>query len=124
MRSVRFHVDKQAELQPDKIFMIAPEPKLELTYAQLKESSIKLGKQLLRMGFKKDDKVSFFMGNGYQTVKIFVGAMYSGLVIAPLNLLAQPSQLSYVLSHAEPKLVFVTELNQERLEEAVKKVSK
>lgn len=124
MRSVRFHVNKQAELQPDKVFMIAPEPKLELTYAQLKESSIKLGKQLLKMGIKKGDRVSFFMGNGYQTVQIFVGAMYSGLVIAPLNLLAQPSHLSYVLGHAEPKLVFVTELNRERLEEAVKEVSK
>jgi len=124
MRSVRFHVDKQAELQPDKVFMIAPEPKLELTYAQLQGSSIKLGKQLLKMGIKKGDRVSFFMGNGYQTVKIFLGAMYSGLVIAPLNLLAQPSQLSYVLGHAEPELVFVTELNRERLEEALKQVSK
>ena len=70
MRSVRFLVDKQADLQPDKVFMFAPEPKLELTYAQLQESSVKLGKQLLKMGIKKGDRVSFFMGNGYQTVKI------------------------------------------------------
>ncbi|MGC2692840.1 MAG: AMP-binding protein [Desulfobaccales bacterium] len=124
MRSVRFLVDRQADLQPDKVFMFAPEPKLELTYAQLQESSVKLGKQLLKMGIKKGDRVSFFMGNGYQTVKIFVGAIYSGLVVAPLNLLAQPSQLSYVLGHAEPKLVFVTELNRERLEAAVKDAGK
>ena len=124
MRSVRFLVDKQADLQPDKVFMFAPEPKLELTYAQLQESSVKLGKQLLKMGIKKGDRVSFFMGNGYQTVKIFVGAMYSGLIVAPLNLLAQPSQLSYVMGHAEPKLVFVTELNRERLEAAVKDAGK
>ncbi|MGD0216208.1 MAG: AMP-binding protein [Desulfobaccales bacterium] len=124
MRSVRFLVDKQADLQPDKVFVFAPEPKLELTYGQLKESSIKVGKQLLKMGIKKGDRVSFFMGNGYQTVKIFVGAMYSGLIVAPLNLLAQPSQLSYVLGHAEPRLVFVTELNRERLEAAIRDAGK
>ncbi len=94
MRSVRFIVDKQAKLQPDKVFMFAPEPQLELTFGQIKESSIKLGKQLLKRGIKKGDRVSLFMGNGYQPVKIFVGAMYSGLVVAPLNVLAQPSQLA------------------------------
>jgi len=124
VRSVRFLVDKQADLQPDKVFVFAPEPKLELTYGQLKESSIKVGKQLLKMGIKKGDRVSFFMGNGYQTVKIFVGAMYSGLIVAPLNLLAQPSQLRYVLGHAEPRLVFVTELNRERLEAAIRDAGK
>jgi long-chain acyl-CoA synthetase len=122
MRSVRFHVDKQAELNPDKVYLIAPEPKLELTFAQLKESSTKLGKQFLKMGLHKGDKVSFFMGNGYQTMKIFLGTMYAGLVVAPINLLAQPSQLQYVLDHSDTKLVFVTELNRERLEEALSQV--
>jgi long-subunit acyl-CoA synthetase (AMP-forming) len=71
------------------------------------------------MGLQKGDKVSFFMGNGYQTMKIFLGTMYAGLVVAPINLVAQPSQLRYVLDHSDTKLVFVTELNRERLEEAL-----
>ena len=124
MQTVRFHVDKQAALQPDKVFIIAPGPKLELTYAQLKESCINLGKRFLKMGLRKGDKVSFFMGNGYQTLKIFVGTMYSGFVTAPPNLLAQPSQLAYVLGHSDTKLVFVTEMNRDRLEEALKEISR
>ena len=32
MRTVRFHIDKQAELQPDKVYMFCPEPGIELTY--------------------------------------------------------------------------------------------
>jgi long-chain acyl-CoA synthetase len=122
MRTVRFQIDKQAESQPDKVFMIAPEPNLELTFSQLKESSIKLGKQLLKMGLQKGDKVSFFMGNGYQTMIIFLGTMYAGMVVAPINLVAQPSQLRYVLDHSDTKLVFVTELNRERLEEALREI--
>ena len=124
MRTVRFQVDKQAELQPDKVFMIAPEFKMELTYAQLKESSLRLGKHLLKMGLKKGDKISFFMGNGYQTMIIFLGTMYAGLVVSPINLMAQPSQLRYVLEHSDTKLVFSTELNRERLQEALQGVSR
>jgi len=39
MRTIRNHIDKRAQQEPDKIYMIAPEPKLELTYGQLKEDS-------------------------------------------------------------------------------------
>jgi acyl-CoA synthetase (AMP-forming)/AMP-acid ligase II len=124
MRTVRFWIDKQAQEQPDKIYMIAPEPGLKLTYSRLRIDSIKLGKQLLKKGIKKGDKVSFMMGNGYQTTKLFLGVMYSGMVIAPLNLQAQPSQLTYVLDHSDTKLVFVTEFQRERLESALQGVSR
>lgn len=124
MHTVRFHVDKNAEQQPDKTYMVVPEANLELTYAQLKQDSIKLGKKLLKMGISKGDKVSFMMGNGYQTTKLFLGVMYSGMVISPLNLQAQPTQLSYVLDHSDTKLVFVTEFQRERLEEALQRVDR
>jgi sulfoacetate-CoA ligase len=124
MRTVRYHIDEKATEQPDKNYMIAPEPKLNLPYSRLKADSIKLGKRLVKKGFSKGDKVSFMMGNGYQTTKLFLGAMYSGMVIAPLNLQAQPSQLSYVLDHSDTKVVFVTDFQKERLEEALHRVER
>ena len=45
--------------------------------------------------------------------------MYAGLVVAPLNLQAQPDQLTYVLDHSDCKLVFVTEFQHERLLKAL-----
>jgi long-chain acyl-CoA synthetase len=117
-------VDKQAAEQPDKVFMVATEPQLSLTYAQLRQSCIRFGKELSKMGLVKGDKVSFMMGNGYQTAKIFLGAMYSGLVIAPINLQAQPSQLSYVLDHSDTKLIFVTDFQHEALMEAMSRVTR
>jgi acyl-CoA synthetase (AMP-forming)/AMP-acid ligase II len=62
------------------------------------------------------------MGNGYQTNKIFLGAMYSGFVIAPLNLKAQSSHLEYVLDHSDAKLVFFTQDQKERLETGLKRI--
>ena len=33
--------------------------------------------------------------------KIFLGVMYAGFVIAPLNLRVQPAQLEYVIDHSD-----------------------
>ncbi len=98
--------------------MFAPEPNLTLTYAQLKNDSIELGKYLYKKGLQKGDKISFMLDNGYQTTKIFLGTMYVGLVVAPLNLMSQPSQLEYVLAHSDTQLVFFTVDHKERLEKA------
>ncbi|MCP4630366.1 MAG: AMP-binding protein [bacterium] len=114
----------QAEKVPDKVFMFAPEPRLTLTYAQLKHESIELGKYLYQKGLQKGDKVSFMAGNGYQTAKIFLGTMYAGLVAAPLNLLAQPSQLEYVIKHSGTRLVFFTADQKERLQKAARLVDR
>ena len=122
MRTIRYLIDKRAKNEPDKVFMIAPEPGLILTYAQLKEDSVCFGESLMKLGLKKGDKISFMLGNGYQTTKIFLGTMYAGLVVAPLNLMAQPSQLEYVLDHSDTQLVFFTEDQKEKLEAAVGKV--
>lgn len=124
MRTVRYHIEHNDNEQPDKVYLIAPEPKLELTYAQLKADSVALGKQLVKMGLKKGDKVSFMAGNGYQTAKLFLGVMYAGMVVAPLNLQAQHSQLVYVLEHSDAKLVFVLEEHKKRLEEALAEVNR
>ncbi len=124
MRTIRHYIDHWAGTVPDKVFMFAPEPDLELTYAQLKAESERLGRYLSKRGINKGDKISFMQGNGYQTTKLFLGTMYAGVVIAPLNLMAQPSQLEYVLQHSDTKLVFHTKDQKERLESACKKVDR
>lgn len=124
MPTIRHFIDRRAEDTPDRIFMIAPEPGLSLTYGRLKEDSATLGKHLMRLGLAKGDKVSYMLSNGYQTTKIFLGAMYSGFIIAPLNLMAQPSQLEYVLEHSDTKLVFYSGNQKEKLEAALEKVER
>ncbi len=124
MPTIRYFVDKRAKEHPEKIYTIAPEPGFRLSYLQLKEESIRLGKHLLKLGLKRGDKISFILGNGYQTVKIFLGTMYSGIVIAPLNLMSQPSHLEYVLNHSDTKLVFFSQEHKERLTAAVNKVDR
>ena len=118
MRTIRYYIDKIALREPDKIFMIAPEPGLYLTYGQLQKDSVKLGKHLTKLGLQKSEKVSFMLGNGFQTTKIFLGAMYAGFVIAPLNLRVQPAQLEYVIDHSDTKLVFFHRRSERQITES------
>ena len=124
MRTIRHHIDMRATEEPDKVYLFAPEPNLSLTYAQLRRDSVAFGKYLYQKGLQKGDKISFMLGNGYQTTKIFLGTMYAGLVIAPLNLMIQPSQLEYVLDHSDTHLVFFTADQKERLQKAVRSVDR
>ena len=124
MRTIRHYIDMHAAKEPDKIYMFAPEPNLTLTYAQLQHDSIELGKYLNNKGLQKGDKISFMLGNGYQTTKIFLGGMYAGLVVAPLNLMSQPSQLEYMMAHSDTRLIFFSADHKERLEKAAHKVDR
>ena len=124
MRTIKYYIDKMALYEPERIFMIAPEPGIFLTYGQLQQDSERLGKHLTKLGLQKGEKVSFMLGNGCQAAKIFLGAMYSGFVIAPLNLRTQTSQLEYVIDHSDTKLVFFTEDHKGKLEKTLKRVNR
>lgn len=124
MRTVKKFIELQAEKRPDKVYLFAPEPGLELSYDHLRQDSETLGKYLYSLGLAKGDKVSYMLSNGYQTAKLFLGVMYSGLVIAPINLVAHPSQLEYVINHSDTKVIFVSRDNLEKLNAALLKANR
>jgi acyl-CoA synthetase (AMP-forming)/AMP-acid ligase II len=107
-RTIRHYVDLRAREQPDAPYLIAPETGLTLTYAQLKRDSEELGRHLAAQGLAKGDKVALLLHNGYQAARLLIGVMYAGYTVTPLNLLAQPAQLGYVLEHSDAKLVFTS----------------
>ncbi|MCP4691106.1 MAG: AMP-binding protein [Desulfobacterales bacterium] len=124
MRTIRHYVDKHALERPDKIFLTAPEPNLEISYARLKESAAEFADFLHGRGARKGDAVGFLLGNSYQSARIIIGAMYAGMVVAPLNLQAQQDVLKYVLDHSDAKLVFTSGEHLARLEKALSEVTR
>ena len=97
METLRTLIDRSAQDRPHDVYLIAPEPDLQLTFAQLHSDSQTLSNSFLGMGLKKGDSIALMLNNGYQTAKIFLGALYGGFTIVPLNVQAQPSHLSYIL---------------------------
>jgi acyl-CoA synthetase (AMP-forming)/AMP-acid ligase II len=119
MRTIRHYVDLRAAEQPSATWLIAPETGATMTYAQLQRDSRDLSRYLLGLGLNKGDKVALMLHNSYQTARLLIGVMYGGFMVAPLNLLAQPSQLAYVLEHSDTRVVFTSEEFAERLKAAL-----
>ncbi|MFJ1258559.1 AMP-binding protein [Cupriavidus sp. CuC1] len=124
LRTIREYVDFQAAERPDALYLIAPEPGLSMTFAGLQRASRELARFLLAQGILRGDKVAMLMQNGYQTCRLLIGVMYGGFCATPLNLLAHPSQLEYVLNHSDAKIVFVAPDQLERLNAALANVTR
>ncbi|MGO4812272.1 AMP-binding protein [Cupriavidus sp. 2MCAB6] len=124
LRTIREYVDFQAAERPEAIYLIAPEPDLSMTFAGLRSASRELARFLLGQGIRKGDTVAMLMHNGYQTCRLFIGVMYGGFCATPLNLLAHPSQLEYVLNHSDARIVFVAPDQLERLNAALANVTR
>ena len=116
MDTLRNIIDRLAQDRPEDVYLVAPEPGLQLTFAQLRDDCRALAGSLLAMGLKKGDRVAYMLDNGYQTAEIFLGVLYGGFVITPLNAQAQSSHLAYVVKQSGTRLILASPHYRERLE--------
>ena len=110
--------------QPDRPFLIAPETGRVLTYGEIDRQARLLVSYLALCGLKKGSKVALYLPNGYQAMLLFLASMIGGFVIAPLNLLAQRSQLAYVLEHCDCEVLFTTKDHEPALAAALADVKR
>ncbi len=106
-QTVQSIIDHQASTQPDATFLISPENDLKLSFGQLQTNARLIENQLDAMGLQKGEKIAFLMNNGLWTANLFLGTMYSGRVILPLNAVSGSEQLSYVIEHSDCRVIFV-----------------
>jgi len=124
MRTIRDYVNHWAEKQPNKPYLKAPEPELQATFQELQENSVRLARFLNARNIQKGDKVSFMCPNGYQTTLLFLGIMYGGFTVSPINIAAQMSHLEYILEHSETKLVFASREYEEKVRQALQNIQR
>ncbi|HEX2542750.1 MAG TPA: AMP-binding protein [Caldimonas sp.] len=113
--SVHALVERAAERQPQGLYAISAEGGEPLTFEALRRSCVAVGAWLRERGVGPGDTVAFVMPNGLQTMRLLLGAMHAGVCVNPINLLAQPEQMRYVLDHSDCSLVFVAPEWEERI---------
>ena len=124
MNSVRELIDTQAQARAEQTFLVVPETGFELSYGGLQQTVGELGGRLASLGIPKGGKVAFMLDNGLWTTKLFLGAMYAGRVIVPLNAVAGESQLEHVLDHCDCEVLFVSGKYLEKLRPAIEKLDR
>ena len=98
----------QASDRSDAVYALGTETAQAVTFGQLAEDCRAVAAWLRAQGSQPGDVVSVVMPNGLQTLRILLGAMAGGWCVNPVNLLAQPEQMRYVLAHSDCRVVFVS----------------
>ena len=71
------------------------------TYSELLEGATTVARALHVLGVRKGDHVGLLMPNGVEFVEAFFGIAMAGAVVVPLNIHYRPSEIAYVLEHAD-----------------------
>ena len=115
MRTFRDLIDAQAAAHGHAPCIVAPEPATILTYADLRRAGAALAAYGARAGIPPGAVVSFMLPNGVAAASVFLGAMYAGYIVSPVNLLAQDAHLQATLDHSRTRLIFAAPEHCERL---------
>ncbi len=111
--TVRELILQQEATYKDKVFLIAPETNAQLSYSLLLQQSEFISNNLDAMKIAMGDKVALLMENSYWSAMLFLGIMYSGRVIVPLNAVSGESALDYVINHSDAKIILVDKKSHE-----------
>jgi len=107
-------VDQFAKTTPNKNYLIDSDLDLHVSYGQLKKDILNLGIYFQQNSIKAGNKVGFMLDNGYASTLLFIGAMYQGVTIVPLNVLAGAKQIKYTIDHSECRLIFTSKAYLEK----------
>ena len=100
-------IDAAARTRPDDLYFVATDTGRTLTYAGLRRACGAFASLLDARGVPPGGIVSLMMPNGLQTVLTMLGTMAAGRCVNPVNLLAQPGQMRYVIDHSGCRLLVV-----------------
>jgi long-chain acyl-CoA synthetase len=104
-RTVGELIAQAARFNPQSVYALATETKLQISFADLAQTSLCMSALWRAAGVERGDTVSIVMPNGLNTLRVLLGAMAQGVVVNPVNLLSQVDQMRYVLEHSDCKLV-------------------
>ncbi len=78
-----------------------------VTHVELSERIDRLGRALARLGVQQGDRVATFAWNDQRHLELYFAVPCSGAVLHTLNIRLFAEQLTYIVNHAEDKLIFV-----------------
>src|ERR1700676_1851749 len=97
----------QAVYGASQVVTAQPDGYREANFTQVAAGAEQLAKALRRLGVADDDRVGTFAWNDQEHLEAYLAVPSMGAVLHTLNIRLFPEQLSYVVNHAEDKVVIV-----------------
>src|ERR1700728_2823721 len=85
----------------------SPEGAKTVTFTETAENAERLAKALKKLGVSDSDRVGTFCWNDQAHLEAYLAVPSMGAVLHTLNIRLFPEQLSYVVNHAEDKVIIV-----------------
>ncbi|MFO7667226.1 MAG: long-chain fatty acid--CoA ligase [Desulfobacterales bacterium] len=102
LRAARYFPKKEIlSIFPDEIF--------RYTYGDYFKRTCQLANALKSLGIRKGDRVASIALNNHRHLELYFGVPCTGAVLHTANFRLPPQHLSYVLNHAEDKVLFIDE---------------
>jgi len=79
---------------------------LRLTYAEFVERAERLAAGLVALGVETGDRVGYLSFNNHQLLEGYFGVLLAGAAVMPLNVRLTAFELTGILRHAEPRVLF------------------
>ena len=79
----------------------------QVTFTELERDANRFANHLVQRGLKPGEKISTICNNSVEFVKALFGIHRAGLVWVPINTMLGPSDLDYILGHAEVRFAII-----------------
>jgi len=93
--------------QAQVVTLIEPGSVARASFAEVSERVDRLARALGRLGVERGDRVGTFAWNSQRHFELYFAVPCTGAVLHTLNIRLFADQLSYVVNHAEDKVIFV-----------------
>ncbi len=112
-------IERRASDSGERVFVHCPDGGKDLTFAALRTEALMIGDLLRRRNIGPGATVAFLLDNGYYTTCLFLGLMYGGQTVLPLNAMAGLNTLEYVIRHAGPPILFISRRYQTEYQDMI-----
>ncbi len=117
IRTVGDLIIQAADKSPDKQAILHKND--ALTYAQVYEQSLRLARELIRLGVGKEDRVCFYLEKRLEKVVSIFGISLAGGIFVPINRLARAGQALHIIKNSEATVLITTFSRLASLKESV-----
>jgi fatty-acyl-CoA synthase len=101
------HLELKAKEDPDRIAFIFDgeneNDSYKLSYKQLRDKSVLLGQNMMRMGFKKGDSIIISFPITHETIVFYFACAYTGIIAVPIeHQFTSTDELKYTVDKIKP----------------------